>query len=283
MAGINDVCFRSLCIECGAQLSYTEMISSKGLDYKNDKTINLLTLAKNENKVVVQLFGHEPKVMARQAIFVKQNLGNKLAYIDINMGCPAKKIVKKGDGSALMDNPKLAAEIVRKCSKEVTTTVKIRNHKNVVDYAKLMEKSGASAICIHPRFQSQFYRGNADWEVVKKIKNVLTIPIIGSGDIKSYDEAKSKLDVCDAVMIGRGALGNPYVFSSDNFTNKDRINLGKRHLIEYDKLNRTKLSYMRKHCMWYVRGCKNATWARAKFSKCNNLDEFLEVFNKIEA
>ncbi|MDO5328855.1 MAG: tRNA-dihydrouridine synthase family protein [Coriobacteriia bacterium] len=276
MAGVNDIAFRELCIECGAQLTYTEMISASGLDYKNDKTLGLLKLGKNEKRVVVQLFGHEAKTMAKQAVFVKETLGDNLAYIDINMGCPAKKIVSKGDGSALMDNPNLASQIVRAVSEVVKTSVKFRNHENVLAFAELMEKSGADIMCCHPRYAYQFYRGEADWSVIAAIKKNSNLPIIGSGDITSYDEAQSRLNVCDAVMIGRAAWGNPAVFSPVPLS---RIELARKHLIRYNEIYGSNLKAMRKHCIKYVRGMEGAARMREAFCNCETLDDYLEVLD----
>lgn len=282
MAGVNDIAFRELCIECGAKLTYTEMISSKGLDYHDNKTLSLLKLSNSEDKVVVQLFGHEPKTMAKQANFVREKLGDKLAYIDINMGCPAKKIVKKGDGSALMDNPNLASDIVKACSESGPVTVKFRKSNNTIAFAKLMEKSGASAICVHGRYPSQFYKGRADWDIIKSIRDVVSISLIGSGDINDYNEAKSKLKVCDAVMVGRAARGNPWVFSNRCFTNAEKIKLARKHLLLYSGLYGQNMSHMRKHCMWYVKGMPGASIARDEFTKCKSLEDFYKVFQRME-
>ena len=218
MAGVNDVVFRKLCIENGAQLTYTEMISSKGLSYKNDKTESLLDLADNETQVVVQIFGHEPQVMAAQSASISEKLGDKLAYLDINMGCPVKKLVKKGEGSALMKTPDLAAEIVKACVQEskVPVTVKFRRGYNTgnetcVDFARLMEQSGASAVAVHGRYATQFYRGKCSWDAIKRVADAVSIPVIGSGDITNAQNANKAFENYGvaAIMIGRAAQGNP--------------------------------------------------------------------------
>lgn len=185
MAGVNDPVFRSLCIENGAMLTYTEMVSSKALSFKNEKTKNLLELAPNEEKVVVQLFGHEPETMAQEANNIEAELGDKLAYIDINMGCPARKIVKKGDGAALMTTPKLACEIVKACNDacKAPITVKFRRGYNIGDdtsakFAMQISRAGASALCVHGRYAMQYYRGKAEFSVAEKICEVVDIPII---------------------------------------------------------------------------------------------------------
>lgn len=185
MAGVNDPIFRQLCIENGAMLTYTEMVSSKALSFKNEKTKNLLQLASNENQVVVQLFGHEPNVMAEEAHNVELQLGEKLAYIDINMGCPARKIVKKGDGAALMKTPELAAEIVSACNGacDAPISVKFRRGYNNGDdtslfFAQQVAGAGASALCIHGRYAAQFYKGEADFSCAEKIASEVDAPVI---------------------------------------------------------------------------------------------------------
>lgn len=185
MAGVNDVIFRELCIKNGAMLTYTEMVSSKALEYNNSKTKNLLELADGENQVVVQLFGHEPKTIAQQAKIISEQFESKLAFIDINMGCPAPKITKKGDGAALMKDPNLASQIVFECTKtcDVPVTVKFRrgyklNDETCVDFAKNLQEAGASAVCIHGRYAQQFYKGDANIECAVKIKKKLQIPVM---------------------------------------------------------------------------------------------------------
>ena len=183
MAGINDVVFRSLCVENGALLTYTEMVSSKALSYDNPRTENLLELANNEKQVVVQLFGHEPQTMANEAKRVEEKLGGRLAYIDINMGCPARKITKKGDGASLMRNSNLAKEIVREvnnaCQGPVTVKIRMGFDEDIsLDFALAMQEEGASAVTIHARTAQQFYKGVADLSAGKKLVENLDIPVI---------------------------------------------------------------------------------------------------------
>ena len=185
MAGINDTVFRSLCVENGALLTYTEMVSSKALSYDNPRTEGLLELAQNEKQVVVQLFGHEPETMATEAKRIEERLGDKLAYIDINMGCPARKITKKGDGSALLKDASLSKRIVEECNKSCNSpiTVKIRKGYNEGEdaslyFAKAMEEADASAVTIHARTAQQFYKGSADLSAGKKLVDYLDIPVI---------------------------------------------------------------------------------------------------------
>lgn len=292
MAGINDPVFRRLCIQNGALLTYTEMVSSKALSFKNEKTNGLLETDLIENKVVVQLFGHEPKVMAQQAKYVEKLLKEKLAYIDINMGCPAKKIVKKGDGAALMNTPKLAFEIVKACCNEceVPITVKFRKGYQIdqdlyLDFAKKMQKAGASAICVHGRYAMQFYKGHADINAGIKLSDALDIPVIWSGDVQDYKQAyeiKKNTNIT-GLMIGRASRGNPWVFSKNNAVSpQDKINTAKYHVLEYAKINASGLSHMRKHCMWYISGFPGASVARNMFSTCNCVEDYLNVFSRIE-
>ena len=221
MAGVSDIAFRTVCREKGADLTFTEMVSAKGLSYANDKTRHLLDLADGEQRVGVQLFGHEPATMASQASWVEDTLGDSLAYLDINMGCPARKIVSKGDGSALMKDPELAAKIVSQVKAAVSckVTAKFRRgwslgDETAVDFAKRLEQAGVDAVCVHGRYSEQLYRGNADWGVIGRVVEGVSIPVVGNGDICSGDDAVSMIGQtgCDAVMIARGAQGNPWIF-----------------------------------------------------------------------
>ena len=222
MAGVNDIVFRRLCLEQGCDLTYTEMISSKALSFANEKTRHLLDLAEGERRVAIQLFGHEPEVMAREAAWVEDELGDALALIDINMGCPAHKIVKKGDGSALMRDQDLAASIVRDVARAVScpVTVKFRRgfgaeEETAVDFGLRMEDAGAAAVTVHGRTAAQMYRGPSEWECVARVKAALSVPVIGNGDIVSGASAADMVRAtgCDGVMIARGAQGNPWIFA----------------------------------------------------------------------
>ena len=218
MAGFTDMPFRELCIEQGASFTYTEMISAKALYYKNRNTLPLLKTGENERPVAVQLFGNEPELLADEAAKLEEG---PYDVFDINMGCPVQKVVGNGEGSALMRDPQLVEQIISTMAKRLTkpVTVKIRkgfndNEVNAVEIARIAEGAGAQAIAIHGRTREEFYHGKADWEIIRKVKEAVKIPVIGSGDIYSGPDAKRMLDETgvDAVMIARGARGNPWIF-----------------------------------------------------------------------
>lgn len=301
MAGVNDVAFRSLCIECGVDSTYTEMVSSKALSFANEKTRRLLDRAANERRVAVQLFGHEPETMARQAAWVEEEMGDALAYIDINMGCPARKIVKKGDGSALLTDPDLACAIVRSVSSAISHPVTVKFRKGyaagedkAVEFARMLETSGAAALAVHGRTAAQFYTGVADWDVIARVKRAVCVPVIGNGDVRSGADAASLVDRtgCDAVMIGRAAQGNPWLFSQVKAVLRgedepgapsveDRIAMAHRHAALLSRRVGGNLVYMRKHVMWYLRGIPGAARARADLNQCVTLADFDAVLERL--
>lgn len=301
MAGVSDEAFRTLCREQGADLTYTEMVSAKGLSYANEKTRLLLHLAEGEDQVAVQLFGHEPDVMADQARWVEQEMGETLAYLDINMGCPARKIVSKGDGSALMKTPDLAAAIVRAVSAAVEhpVTVKFRRgwaegDETCVEFARRMEDAGAAAVAVHGRYALPLYRGRAEWDAIARVKVAVSIPVVGNGDVKCGADAVALVERtgCDAVMIARAAEGNPWVFAQCKAalagepepakpSVEERIAMARRHARLLAEREGRNIVRMRKHAMWYMTGLPGAAAARAKLNACVSVEDFDRVFDEL--
>ncbi len=301
MAGVSDIAFRTLCREAGADMAFTEMVSAKGLSFANEKTRHLLALAEGEEVVAVQLFGHEPAVMASQAAWIEQEMGESLAYLDINMGCPARKIVSKGDGSALMRDPDLAAVIVRAVKAAVAhpVTVKFRRGWGLGDetapaFARCMEEAGADAVTVHGRFAEQLYRGSADWGVIARVRAAVSVPVVGNGDIRSGADAAAMVAAtgCDGVMIARGAEGNPWLFSQVQATLAgrpepapptvdERIAMARRHAELLTHREGRNIVRMRKHAMWYLAGLPGAAAARGRINYCTTLDDFDRVFDEL--
>lgn len=300
MAGVGDAVFRRLCLELGAQLTYTEMVSAKALSYANEKTTHLLDLAPNEEKVSVQLFGHEPDTMADQAKWVENVMGARLFSIDINMGCPARKIAGKGDGSALMRDPLLASRIIESVARAVNVpvTVKFRRgfeqgNETAVEFALMAQESGAAAVAVHGRYAQQFYRGTADWGIICRIKQALSIPVVGNGDVVDGASAKAMLDQtgCDAVMVGRASQGNPWVFRDiasvlaggqgcDEPTAEQKMSLATRHAKLLSQISGVNIVRMRKHAMWYLAGMKDAAVFRRQVNDAVSYEDFESIFQE---
>lgn len=301
MAGVSDEALRTLCREQGADLTYTEMVSAKGLSYANEKTRHLLRLAPVEDQVAVQLFGHEPDTMASQAAWIESEMGNTLAYVDINMGCPARKITSKGDGSALMKDPERAASIVRAvvAAVEHPVTVKFRRgwaegNETAPEFAQRMEDAGAAAITVHGRYAEQMYRGSAEWSVIERVKQTVGVPVVGNGDVRTGADAVALVEStgCDAVMIARGAEGNPWVFAQAKAalaghsepampTIDERINMARRHARLLSEREGRTIVRMRKHAMWYMAGLPGAAAARGRINDCVTLEDFDRVFDEL--
>lgn len=308
MAGITDAPFRRICRQYGAELAFTEMVSAKGLSYENARTEDLLALGPDEDRVSVQLFGHEPAVLAAEAAKVEAALAEKLFSLNINMGCPARKIVTKGDGSALMRDPALAAAIVRAAKGAVTVpvTVKFRRgyamgRETCVDFARAMEEAGADAITVHGRFAEQLYRGQADWDCIARVKDAVTIPVVGNGDVTCGDDAVALLAQtgCDAVMVARAAEGFPWVFADirtalhpfrdvdDPFagpftppTVYQRMAQATEHARLACRIPGGAVR-LRRLAMCYVAGIPGASAARSALCSCTSFDDFARVFRKV--
>lgn len=285
MAGVTDVGFRKICRDFGAGLTCTEMISVKGLYYGNKKTKEMLMLAPNEHPSCVQLFGSDPDIFRK--VIMSGEL-DKFDIIDINMGCPAPKIVNNGDGSKLLCNIDLARSIIHECVKvtDKPITVKFRMGYNAGDniavkFAKMCEEEGASAITIHPRTREQFYSGKADLSVIKAVKEAVNIPVIGNGDVVDKQSYEAMLNTgCDAVMIGRGALGHPEIFAEllGNKVCKSKLEIIMEHLgllKEVCENEKFLVLAFRKHLLWYVSNYYLSTKLKTELMKYETIDEIL--------
>lgn len=283
MAGITDGPFRKICTEWGAGMTYSEMVSAKGLWYKDRKTAELMRIDEEERPCAIQIFGSDPQIMAA---VVPQVMEFKPEVIDINMGCPAPKIVSNGDGSALMKNPPLMGKIVRAVAdaSPVPVTAKIRlgwddDNKNALECAKILEDNGAAAVAVHGRTRTAFYSGKADWDIIRDVKRELTIPVIGNGDIWKAEDAVRMFEYtgADAVMVARGAQGNPFIFRQINElmekgrveyfpSAQDRLEWALRHtrmLVEAKGESRG-IKEARKHIAWYIKGLKGASVIKSR-------------------
>ena len=304
MAGISNSAFRRIAKEMGVGLSYAEMVSDKAICYDNKKTIGMLYMTEFERPVSQQIFGNETDTMAKATKFICDNM--KPDIIDINMGCPVPKVaVHTGAGSALLKDPSKIKEIVEAVVKasSVPVTVKIRsgwdnNHINAVEVAKICEEAGASAICVHPRTRSDLYRNKANWDIIKQVKENVSIPVIGNGDIKTRYDAKRMIEEtgCDAVMIGRACLGNPWLLKEsieyiennieiDSPSKLDRIDMCKKHfeyLLETVSENVAVLE-IRNHISWYLKGLTNSNEIKNKVfltKKASDIINILDNYRK---
>ncbi len=300
LAGITDMAFREICREFGAGYAETEMVSAKALSFNDKKSAELMEISESEHPCGIQLFGNEPDIMAQGAIKAKE-MGADI--IDINMGCPAPKVANNGCGSSLMKDPKLCGQIVYAMKQvvDVPITVKIRkgfdnNSINAVEVAQICEENGADAIIVHGRTRQQYYSGQCDLDIIKKVKESVSVPVIGNGDVKDIKSAVKMLDYtkCDGVMIARGALGSPWIFkvindyfekgeSNFSISNEDKLKVMIKHV---EKMCEYKGEHMgmlqsRKHMSWYLKGFKGAATFRNEAGKVSTLSDMYDLVERV--
>ena len=304
MAGICNSAFRKIVKEQGCALIYAEMVSDKAIFYQNEKTKDMLYMENVERPITQQIFGSDIETFKEAAKYVEEVM--KPDIIDINMGCPVPKVaVKSQAGSALLKNPDKIYEIVKAVKETVKcpVTVKIRsgwdsNSINAVKVAKICEKAGASAICVHPRTRSQGYSGKADWNIIKQVKESVNIPVIGNGDITDVYKAKQMLDEtgCDLIMIGRGVLGNPWLIEDiNNYLEKgllpkertpiEKIDMCLKHIEYLSKIKSEKIVCLeiRNHIAWYLKGLRNCCEIKEKIYQVNKVCDIIKILNDFRA
>ena len=302
MAGVSDLPFRLLCREQGAGLVCMEMVSAKAILYKNRNTEELLTIDPKEHPVSLQLFGSDPDIISEIA---KQIEERPFDILDLNMGCPVPKVVNNGDGSALMKNPRLAGEIIEKTARAIKKplTVKIRKgfddaHVNAVELAHIAQESGAAAVAVHGRTREQYYAGHADWDIIRQVKEAVSIPVIGNGDIRTPEDvaAMAEQTGCDGYMIARGAEGNPWIFrqilhyfetgehlSRPDFSEVTEMLLRHAKMQIDCKGDYTGIREIRKHAAWYTAGYRNSSKLRGRINEVDNYGQLEALFREVES
>lgn len=299
MAGVTDIAYRIILEEMGVGLATTEMVSAKGLFYKNKNNHIILKKAPGESPLAIQLFGSDPVIMSSEA----KKLENEYDVFDINMGCPVNKIVSNQEGSALMKNPERAYSIIHTMSSilEKPVTVKIRkgydeDHINAVEFAQMAEEAGAAAITVHGRTRTQMYSGNADWDIIRRVKSSVSIPVIGNGDIFKPEDAKRMMEEtgCDGVAIARGAKGNPWLIKrtvhyletgellpEPDLQERKRVILRHAGLMSEYKGERMAMPEMRSHLAWYTAGIPGSASLRNEMNSVNHMEDLLLLIDRL--
>ncbi len=302
MAGVTDAAYRIMCRRRGARLAYSEMVSVAGLAYASNKTWRLVLPEDEEPQICVQLFGSKPEQFASAVDAVQERVGDKLTLIDINMACPARKVITKGEGSALMETPELAEEIVRACvgAARVPVTVKMRTafrsgERTAPELARRLEAAGVSAVAVHGRTVKQLYTGNADWSVIDEVARAVDVPVIGSGDVFDAEAAARMLNetAASGVFIARGTYGNPWIFTDALACAREGLPTPQHDALERLDALREHLGLVHRYlpfmarartfATWYLKGMPHAAAWRGRVVQCITYDEFMELVDEIQA